>query len=195
MLEHDEHRVAAEQSKLTVTAFNTTAGEHAATKPQTITVTNTPNDLSYLMQLLNELQPKFLELTTAHSPGGPTIEMETYGPQHLTAELPPIKVTAPNGDPTTVSFSSTVPQAYELIRGAPPFGFVNGPIPASETPDLRYLPVATADHAAQLEVTNVEVTATDTVTGKSTSTAFNFIGVGQDKTLPPAAFLPTSITK
>ncbi len=55
--EHDEHRVAAEQSKLTVTAFNTTAGEHAATKPQTITVTNTPNDLSYLMRLLNELQP------------------------------------------------------------------------------------------------------------------------------------------
>ncbi|MBV8766214.1 MAG: hypothetical protein JOZ66_14995, partial [Hyphomicrobiales bacterium] len=88
----------------------------AATHPQTITVTNTPNDL---MRLLNELQPKFLELTTAHSPGGPTIYMETYGPQHLTAELPPIEVTAPNGDPTTVTFSPSDPNnAYFLFDTA-----------------------------------------------------------------------------
>jgi hypothetical protein len=39
---HSEHRFAAEQSKLTVTAFNTTQGEIAATKPETITATTTP---------------------------------------------------------------------------------------------------------------------------------------------------------
>ncbi|MBV8766215.1 MAG: hypothetical protein JOZ66_15000 [Hyphomicrobiales bacterium] len=32
------------------------------------------------------------------------------------------------------------------------------------------------------------VTATDTVTNKSTSTSFDFIGFGQDKTLPPGSF-------
>ena len=185
--EHDEHRGAAEQSKLTVTAFNTTAGEHAATKPQTITVTNTPNDLSYLMQLLNELQPKSLELTTAHTRGGPTIQMETYGPQHLTAEVPPIKVTAPNDDPTAVTFS-TVPYGYELINQAPPYGFPSGNIPSSELPSLTYMGLPAVDHAAQLEITKVTVTATDTVTAKSTSTSFDFIGVGQDKTLPPGSF-------
>jgi hypothetical protein len=144
------------------------------------------------MQLLNELQPKFLELTKAHAPGGPTIEMETYGPQHVTGELPPIKVTAPNGDPTNVCFSTTAPNnnTYELIQTAPPDqGFVNGPIPGSETPGLSYLLVGiTAAHAAQLEVTNVTVTATDTVTDKSTSTSFKIIGLGEDKTLPPDSF-------
>ena len=42
--EHSERRIAAEQSKLTVTAFNRTHGESAATIPQTITVTTTPID-------------------------------------------------------------------------------------------------------------------------------------------------------
>ena len=50
------------------------------------------------------------------------------------------------------------------------------------------MPLAGADHAAQLEVTKVTVTATDTVTAKSTSTSFDFIGVGQDATLPPGSF-------
>ena len=194
--EHAKDRSAAEQTKLTVTAFNTTPGEHAASNSQKITVTNTPNDLSYLMQLLNELQPKFLELITAHSRGGPTIEMETYGPQHVTAEFPPIEVTAPNGDPTTVSFSpnSLINDAYFLTLTAPPnpapnSPFVTGPIPASDTASLSYFLISgVATHAAQLEVTKVTVTATDTVTDKSTSIAFNFIGFGQDKTLPPGSF-------
>ena len=40
--DRDEGENAAEQSKLTVTAVNTTHGEYAATSPQTIAVTNTP---------------------------------------------------------------------------------------------------------------------------------------------------------
>ena len=115
--EHDEHRVAAEQSKLTVTAVNTTHGESAATPPQTITVANTPNDLSYLTKLLNEVQPAFLELTTSHGPpGSPTIFMETYTKQHITLEMPPIEVTAPNNDPTTVTFSG-VPSDFYVGSG------------------------------------------------------------------------------
>ena len=76
---------AAEQSKLTVTAFNTTAGEHAATSPQTITVTNTPNDLSYLMQLLNELQPAFPggHLRRVARQARPSISIETIGKDHV----------------------------------------------------------------------------------------------------------------
>jgi hypothetical protein len=59
-------------------------------------------------------------------------------------------------------------------------------------PSLTYfLAGIRADHAAQLEVTKVSVTATDTVTDKSTSTSFDFIGIGQDKTLPPNSF-PTN---
>ena len=70
------------------------------------------------MQLLNELQPEIPGVDKGPYPGLPTIEMETYGPQHVTAELPPIKVTAPNGDPTNVSFSTTAPNnnSYELIQ-------------------------------------------------------------------------------
>ena len=37
----------------------------------------------------------------------------------------------------------------------------------------------------------MSVTAIDTVTGNSTSTSFEFIGIGQDKTLPPNSF-PTN---
>ena len=94
-------------------------------------------------------------------------------------QLPPIQVTAPNGDPTTVSFS------------ADPYGY-HGPsvevVPTSQLPNLTYIPLAGADHAAQLEVTKVTVTATDTVTAKSNSISFDFIGVGQDATLPPGSF-------
>ena len=50
--EHSERRLAAEQSKLTVTAFNTTHGEYAAAPPQTITVTNTPP--TYTFNALND---------------------------------------------------------------------------------------------------------------------------------------------
>jgi hypothetical protein len=49
--EHSERRLAAEPSKLTVTAVNTTRGEYAATIPQTITVT-TPMD--HLAGLFNQ---------------------------------------------------------------------------------------------------------------------------------------------